>query len=196
MTTSNPNVNYEIFVRNIVQAILCAQGLETIQVQHDAHIQGISRSHQVDVYWEYRLGGILHRVILNCKRYSSTVEVTDVLTLSGVLADLPGVRGAIITTIGFQRGAVEYARSHQIGLKIVREPLDVDWEGRLRQINMQTFIYEPELLECYVQLDREWVVSHLSDDPDSFTQSRAADSWEINSTRFGNGSVNGYNNPT
>jgi hypothetical protein len=57
--------------------------------------KGLSRSHQIDVYWEYRLGGVLHRVIINCKRYARPVEVTDVLTLSGVLADMPrSSRGA------------------------------------------------------------------------------------------------------
>jgi len=105
-------------------------------VQHDVQVAGTSRSHQIDVYWEYRLGGVLHRVIINCKRYAHTVEVTDVLTLGGVLQDMPGVRGLIVSTKGFQRGAIDYATTHGIGLKVIRPPQDDDWKGRLRQFNM------------------------------------------------------------
>src|SRR5215213_2783228 len=94
MSSSNPNTEYERFVRDIEETVLHAQGLDTVKVQHDVQVQGTSRSHQIDVYWEYRLGGVLHRVIINCKRYTHTVEITDVLTLGGVLQDMPGVRGS------------------------------------------------------------------------------------------------------
>lgn len=66
-------LEYERFVRDIIEALLRAQGLETVKVEHDVQIRGLSRSHQVDVYWEYRLGGVLHRVIINCKRYDHPV---------------------------------------------------------------------------------------------------------------------------
>lgn len=166
---TNKNTDYEKFVRDIMEALLRGQGLQTVAVQHNVQVAGTSRTHQVDVYWEYRLGGVLHRVIINCKRYNSTVAVTDVLTLSGVLHDMPGVRGLIVTTIGFQKGAVEYAKTHQIGLKVVRPPKDDDWEGRLREVHLDLQIREPELIGCDVQLDREWLLANMTGEPDSFT---------------------------
>lgn len=170
MSTPNKNTEYERFVRDIVEAVLRAQGLETVEVKHDVQVQGISRSHQIDVYWEYRLGGVLHRVIINCKRYTHPVEVTDVLTLSGVLFDMPGVRGLIVTTVGYQKGALEYAKTHQIGLKIVRPPQDSDWQGRIRAIKGQLHLRVPELIECNIQLDRKWVEANIGD-PSSVTGS-------------------------
>lgn len=161
------NTEYEQYVRSIVEVLLHAQGLETVEVKHDAQIHGLSRSHQIDVYWEYRLGGVSHRVIINCKRYKNTVEVTDVLTLSGVLADMPGVRGVIVSTIGFQKGAVDYAKTHQIGLKIIRPPQDDDWKGRAREIQLAVRIDCPELLSCDIQLDRAWAEANITRDPDS-----------------------------
>jgi len=161
------NTEYEKYVRSIVEVLLRAQGLETVEVKHDVQIPGLSRSHQIDVYWEYRLGGVSHRVIMNCKRYKDTVEVTDVLTLSGVLTDMPGVRGLIVSTVGFQKGAVDYAKTHQIGLKIIRPPQDADWKGRTREIQIALRLNHPELLSCHVQLDRTWVESNTAHDPDS-----------------------------
>src|SRR5262249_6108196 len=156
--------DYEEFVRSITEALLRAQGLETVTVQRNVQIQGLSRAHQIDVYWEYRLGGISHRVIINCKCYSSTVEVTDVLTLAGVLTDMPGALGLIVTTIGFQKGAVDYAKTHGIGLKIIRPPQDVDWQGRPRQVNLVVQFDMPQLKSCRVQLNRDWLNANAIDD--------------------------------
>ena len=72
------NADHELFVRSITAAVLRAQGPETVEVKHDVQVQGTSRSHQIDVCWKDRLGGVLHRVIINCKRYSHTVESSSV----------------------------------------------------------------------------------------------------------------------
>lgn len=179
MSSSNVNTEYERFVRDIVEAVLHAQGLETVEVQHDVQVQGLSRSHQIDVYWQYRLGGVLHRVIINCKRYAHTVEVTDVLALSGVLQDMPGARGLIVTTVGYQKGAVDYAKTHGIGLKVVRAPQDSDWEGRLRAVKAQFRLNVPEPISCNIQLDSEWVKANVSD-PASVT---GTDVYDAHTTR-------------
>jgi len=153
---SQADREYEIYVRDIMQALLNADGLKTVKVEHDVQVQGISRSHQIDVYWEYELGGVLHRVIINCKNYTSTVEVTHVETLAGVLNDLPGVRGLIVTTLGFQKGAIDYAKVHQIGLKVIRPPVEQDWEGLIREIHLHLTISKPVLLEARVSLNKTW----------------------------------------
>jgi len=192
MSASNKNTEYEQFVRNIVEAILRAQGLDTVKVQHDVQIQGISRSHQIDVYWEYRLGGMLHRVIINCKRYTHTVEVTDVLTLSGVLSDMPGVRGLIVTTVGYQKGALDFAKTHHIGLKIVRPPQDSDWAGRIRTIKGQLHVNVPKLLSCNIQLNREWIKSNVGD-PESVAGTAVLDGQSTTVRDLATGSVNDMN---
>src|SRR5512132_1568769 len=148
LSAAQQNTEYEKFVRSIVEALLRADGLETVMVEHNKQVQGISRSHQIDVYWEYKLGGMLHRVVINCKRYKNTVEVTDVETLGGVLHDIPGVRGLIVTTLGFQKGAVDYAKVHQIGLKVIRAPQDDDWANRLRSVTIIMQVDTPELTSC------------------------------------------------
>jgi hypothetical protein len=167
---SKADRDYELFVRDIMEALLKADGLKTVKVEHDVQVQGLSRSHQIDVYWEYELGGLLHRVIINCKNYTSTVEVTHVETLAGVLHDIPGVRGVVVTTLGFQKGAIDYARLHQIGLKVVRPPIEQDWDGRFREIHINFEFAKPVLLETKVSLNRAWVESH-GEEPSGLTGS-------------------------
>lgn len=159
---SQESVEYERFVRDVMEALLRAQGLATVKVQHDVQVPGTFRSHQVDVYWEYRLAGVLHRVVINCKRYRSTVEVTDVHTLMGVLADMPGVRGVVVTTVGFQKGAMEVAQGHGIGLKVIREPLDEDYGDRLRSLRGVVKVRQHELVGLDVEVDGQWISANLS----------------------------------
>lgn len=148
--------DYEIFVRDITQTLLKAEGLTTVKVEHDLKVAGIARPHQIDVYWEYQLGGVLHGVIINCKNYRTPVEAGDVETLAGVLHDLPGVRGLIVTTVGFQKGAIAYAKTYGIGLKVIRPPKDEDFEGRIREIHLDIVLNTPLLLELKTFLNAEW----------------------------------------
>jgi hypothetical protein len=166
---------YEKFVRSIMQALLNAQGLDSVAVQHDVHVPGFSGAPQVDVYWEYRLGGMRHRVVIDCKCYGETVEVGNVRELKGVLDDMPGVLGMLATTIGYQSGAVDYAKTHGIGLKVIRPPQDEDYDGRIREIQLATTLVIPELLECKTRLDRDWIVANVPGDPDALAGTRQTD---------------------
>lgn len=180
------NRDYEIFVRDITAALLKADGLTTVKVNHDIQVQGIARNHQIDVYWEYRLGGVLHRVIINCKNYKTTVEVGDVEGLAGVLHDMPGVRGVIVTTLGFQKGAIDYAKVHGIGLKVIRPPVDKDWEGRVREIRLNIITHAPELLETRIGLNAEWCAAQPNAGHDLIgTMSARADLMRVRNAETG-----------
>ncbi|WP_206198636.1 hypothetical protein, partial [Pseudomonas viridiflava] len=43
----------------------------------------------------------------------------------------------IVTTIGFQSGAKEYADFYEMGLKIIRKPRGEDWDGYIQIVNIQ-----------------------------------------------------------
>jgi len=55
-------------------------------------------------------------VAIECKNLNRSVELGDVRNFGGVLADIPGLRGIVVTGKGFGRGAKKYAKTHNIGL--------------------------------------------------------------------------------
>lgn len=117
----NPNVEYEKFTREIYQGLLSENRIKAIQVLHNVKLLGKSgQKHQIDVYWEYELDGIVHRVAIECKNYNKPVSVGAVTSFYGVLADLDNVRGMMVTTVGYQRGAKKYAAHYGINLKELR----------------------------------------------------------------------------
>lgn len=68
-----------------------------------------------------------------------------------------------MTTVGFQKGAVEYAQKHGIGLKVIRPPKEDDWAGRIRRIVINVNHHTPIITACEVTPNAEWVKANFPD---------------------------------
>ena len=80
------------------------------------------QKHQIDVYWEYEIAGVTHKVAIECKNYNKPIAIGKVRDFYGVLADLNNVAGIIVTKAGFQKGTIQFVREHGISLKELRNP--------------------------------------------------------------------------
>ena len=119
----NPNIEYEKFTQEIYQELVNADVLKTTNVQHNVKLKGRSgQVHQIDVYWEYEIAGSKHKVAIECKNYNKTVGIGKVRDFYGVLYDLVDVKGIMVTKVGYQKGAKEYASYYGIDLKELRSP--------------------------------------------------------------------------
>ena len=119
----NPNIEYEKFTQEIYQELVNADVLKTTDVQHNVKLKGRSgQEHQIDVYWEYEIAGTKQKVALECKNYNKTVGIAKVRDFYGVLHDLNNVAGIMVTKVGYQKGAKEYASEYGISLKELRTP--------------------------------------------------------------------------
>lgn len=119
----NPNIEYEKFTQEIYQKLLNADAPKATNVQHNVKLKGKSgQEHQIDVYWEYEIAGVKHKVAIECKNYNKTVEIGKVRDFFGALYDLNDVKGIMATKKGYQKGAKEYASYYGIDLKVLRVP--------------------------------------------------------------------------
>ena len=119
----NPNIEYEKFTQEIYQELVNADVLKTTKVQHNVKLKGRSgQEHQIDVYWEYEIAGTKQKVAIECKNYNKTVGIAKVRDFYGVLHDLNNVAGIMVTKVGYQKGAKEYASEYGISLKELRTP--------------------------------------------------------------------------
>lgn len=155
VTGIRSGLDYELFVRDVTNELLRLDGL-SVAAEHHKALEGLSRQpHVVDVYWEYSLGGILHRVAIECKNLNRSVELGDVRNFGSVLTDIPGLRGIVVTGRGFGRGAKKYAKAHNIGLHIVRPPTDGDYGPRIKEtLAVLTF---PCVREIEFEINDEWL---------------------------------------
>ena len=119
----NPNIEYEKFTQEIYQELVNADVLKTTDVQHNVKLKGRSgQEHQIDVYWEYEIAGTKHKVAIECKNYNQAVPIGRVRDFFGALYDLVDVKGIMVTKVGYQKGAKEYASYYGIDLKELRNP--------------------------------------------------------------------------
>lgn len=122
--------DFELLVKSIYEEILEKDGFETIQVSHDVKVLGKSgQAHQIDVYWEFKIAGITHRVAVECKEYKNSVSIGKIRDFHGALFDIGNIKGIFVTTKGYQQGAIKFAESVGIDLKTVYEPSEEELDA-------------------------------------------------------------------
>lgn len=152
----NPNTEYEHFTREVYQQLSNYYHLGIKTVQHNIKLKGRSGcEHQIDVYWEYEKDGESHRVAIECKNYSNRVSKRIVCAFQGVLDDLDGVEGIIVSKKGYQQGAKEYAKHYGIMLKELREP-EVS-ETIIGNIEIH---FHNDIRHTLFKVDEKWAEEH------------------------------------
>lgn len=104
----------EDHVQAVYQSLLDLKG-EKILVAKDVRIRGRDGlNHQIDVYFEFELTGLRHKVAIECKNLVRPVSKGRVLEFSAKIRDCPGVRGCIVAANGYQSGASKFAEDNGI----------------------------------------------------------------------------------
>ena len=154
----NENTEYEKLAQYVYQCILNAEGFENITVQHNVQLDGKSGcKHQIDVYWEFTIGGITQKVAIECKNYNDTVSIGKVRDFYGVLHDVGNITGIFVTKIGYQSGAKLYADYYGIEIKEIRYPEEKDWAGLIKTIQVNFQIVNTLVKEWKIEPDFIWL---------------------------------------
>lgn len=149
----NPSIEFERFTQRVYQKLLYNDILKPIDVQHNKKLKGKSGcEHQIDVFWEYMKDGILNRVAIECKNYNSHVPLGKVRDFYGVLQDLENVRGIMVSSKGFQKGARQFASFHGISLKELRVPNLNDFLGSI------SIKHQLDRRHCIYAIDEDWAI--------------------------------------
>lgn len=169
---------FELFTKRIFARLLNNNVLKPINVQHNAKLMGKSGcEHQIDVYWEYETRGSSRKVAIECKNYNSMVPIGKVRDFFGVLYDLDGTSGIMVSSKGFQTGAKKFAECYGISLKSLRTP---EWNESIGSITTQT---SANIRHCLFLIDEKWAKEHNFDiqrqrDLYSQVQFNKADYWQ------------------
>ncbi len=156
------NTEYEKFTQEIYQTLINIQGIDNIEVKHNIKLKGKSgQEHQIDVYWEYEIAGIIHKVAIECKNYSNEVSIGKVRDFHSVLSDLNNVNGIMVTKVGYQSGAKKFADYYGINLKELRFPHNKDWEGRIKTIVFQMKMVLPNIKQRIPIFDNDWFKANI-----------------------------------
>ena len=158
----NPNIEYEKYIKSVFTQILRDEDIQNVFVDHDVKMKGKTGTHQIDVYWEYMQFGELIKVAVECKRYSKNVSIGVVRDFNSVLQDLNCSKGIIVTTTGFQKGAIEFASNNNISLKVIRKPESEELKNTPKTLSIDMTITPRKVTNLAINLDREWCLENIT----------------------------------
>lgn len=131
---------FELFVSDIYK------DSDKVKVEHDVTLIGKSGAkRQIDVFVTQI--SKLHKftTLIECKRWKKPVtrQVIDVLYAS--IDDLNASKGVIFTTKGYEKGAIEYAKSKNIDIFIVRDIREDEYGNLGKQFSLYLQMYNGKL---------------------------------------------------
>lgn len=161
-TGKNTGTPYEQLTREVFARMMDLKKVGAT-VKHNVVLTGKSgTTHQIDVYVEFETGGVTYKTLISCKDHRRSAKKSYVLELHDVLNDIPGQpRGILVSRGGFQKGAVDYARHHDILLYQLREKQDEDWDELIQKIGITMVFQVPNFDMTSVELDMDWAKNKL-----------------------------------
>lgn len=124
---------------------------------HDLKLKGDGKSsyHQIDVTVEKH--GTRKRILLECKDYDQVVGIGIVRDFYGAVAQIKPEEAIVITTKGFTKGAVAFAKDEGISLAILKKLVDEDLENRIRTIvlKMRILSFANPLITSWISANEE-----------------------------------------
>jgi len=76
------------------------------------------------------------------------------MKVKSIVEDCQFHKGVVVSKEGFTEDAIAYAKFANIGLVILREPTEDDWEGRIKAISLQIDVLTPVMTK-YEQIITE-----------------------------------------
>ena len=154
----NTGIPYQEYIRDLYDYILNENSVNNIEVKHNHEIQGKTYPHKIDVYWEFEVGDLTYRTIVEAKDWETPVPKERVLTFKAIIDDLPaGTHGIMISRNGFQIGAKTIAEANGIVLYTLRQPTKNDFENDIGSKKIRFEINKPLVDELKLFCSREGI---------------------------------------
>lgn len=106
---------YEVFTQKVFSELV------GVEVHHQRIYTGkvSQRNIKVDVSFNYSVAGSDLLFLVECKHYAHPASVDDIEEFHSKIDDIGAHKGVMVTTVGYQDGAIKTARGRGIGLALL-----------------------------------------------------------------------------
>lgn len=108
--------DFEKFCLEVLEHYAEEEELKNFSIDHDVKVEADDGIYQIDIYASFTALSVNFRILCECKQYTSPVKRERVELLEGRLKNLGMQKGILLSTSGFQSGAIKYAKAHGIAL--------------------------------------------------------------------------------
>lgn len=99
-----------------------------IAIDHQRSFKTLGGNYKIDLSYSFSLFEQTYLTLVECKYWNSSVSREKVGYFKSILDEVGAHKGVIVTTRGFQTGAITYAQRHNIGLiKITNDKYFDTW---------------------------------------------------------------------
>lgn len=148
--------DFEKYCLEILKGYAEAEGLKDFNITHNVNIPAADGIYQIDVYAEFTAMKSKFKVLCECKQYKSAVSREKVAVLHDKINSIGANKGILISTSGFQSGAIQYAKVHGIALIHV-EDYKVEFLSHSNEKHEydddDPFIYGEKQMPPYIAID-------------------------------------------
>lgn len=141
--------SYEKLVKDIYKALGKLDGVKILCWGRSCKVPGNSgESHQIDVLTSHSAGMHMYKTAIECKDWETRKVGKDVITkLAFILKDSNVDKGVVVSKSGFTAGAKSLAKSENISLVELRQPVPKDWDGVIKDIHIELNLCSPEIYD-------------------------------------------------
>ena len=107
---------FELLCKDILTAYAEEENLKNFQIKHNVRIPEVDGTFQIDIFAEFYALKTQFKVLVECKQYKNTVPRERIEILNSRLQSTGSQKGILMSTAGFQSGALQYAKEHGIAL--------------------------------------------------------------------------------
>ena len=107
---------FEKFCMKILIEYAKQANLPDFVIEHDVKMDSPDGIYQIDIYASCSVLGTTIKILCQCKQYKEKVKREKVQILEEKLRSLGMNKGILLSTSGFQKGAIQYAKNHGIAL--------------------------------------------------------------------------------
>ena len=107
---------FELHCMEILRGYAEEEKLPAFKIEHDVKLNASDGTYQIDVYATYTALGTEMKILAECKQYKKRVGRDIVEVLESRLRSLGAQKGILLSTAGFQSGAIDFAKAHGIAL--------------------------------------------------------------------------------
>ena len=140
--------DYEELVKDIYQALGKAHGVRIECWGADCRRTGVSgATYQIDVLAAHSDGVHQYLTAIECKYWNRKVGRDVISKHTQLVQDVQADKGIVVSKMGFSSQAKMVAAANNIGLVVLRKPLDEDWDGKIKEIHIRMVMDQTEIYD-------------------------------------------------
>ena len=146
--------SYEELIKYIYEQLGKSSDVEILGWGPSCKIQGkYGEDYQIDVLTSHSDGVHTYKTAIECKFWNKKVGKDPISKLLTIIEETEIGKGVIVSKLGFTRGAQLFADRKNISLVELREPVDSDWDGLIKDIHVNLVYCMDEIYDVEINLE-------------------------------------------